>query len=550
MSGLRPYQVEAIEAVRCAAERAVGVALPTGTGKTRLAVELVEALRAECPRAVFLVPSVELMLQAGAAFGCDNLAGGGRVADWSNPLTVSTVQTAANQLARIEAARPELLLVDEAHHAVSDTYRRVLESIPWRRVVHLSATMFRADGQALSSVCDRVVYERDLHWAIEQGYLTRYELRRPKDAHRLPRTSETILVTRADGTAKEISRTSYDHTARNRMVAELTHRLAKQYERRCGIMFCNTVGHAVKMAAELGEGWGWCSADHRDDLRRFQAGELQGIVSVQLILEGFDHPPADYLVVNGNIRGDSTGAIRWIQLLGRVLRLADGKNLAVAVDLSVNGLPDIDYRSDLEGTPDEMTKAEAEIELSASMTVLERLEHPMLVRLEDLVEGLRLVNDRTARLQRELGTRLKLRESGMGDYVVVNAPGCRLSHATTGWVVQVSGKRHLCDNMDQVESFIAQHKQHFRGSNERAATDRQVARMVKWGMKRETAEMMSSAQASAYMQEHIARSEGEAATVKQRRFLEWKLGRNHVPARLGKREAARMIAQAMRGAKR
>ncbi|TFG82763.1 MAG: DEAD/DEAH box helicase, partial [Erysipelotrichales bacterium] len=410
---LRPYQVEAVRAVLESTETSVAVALATGLGKTLLSKEIIRRYHEKGARVVFVVPSIELMVQTGGVMETDNFLGDGMVPDWTKNTLISTVQSLASYVSRLSTYAFNVLIIDEAHHAVAASYLKVIGCQKWDKIVHLSATMFRKDGKKLGEVVDRVVFERDLHWSISEGYLSPYRLIRPKNADVLPCTTETVLIRRIDGQEKTIVRRSFDHAARNIVVRDLVESMFESENRKCAIMFCNTVAHAQKMAELLGDSWGWCSGEYRDDLQKFKRGELRGIVSVQLILEGFDHPPVDVLIINGNIQANTTGAIRWIQLLGRALRLSEGKEYALALDLSACGLPDISYQSDLGGdgaaAQDEEEIEEIDIE---SLEIIERLEHPMLLTLADLLGGLRQVNNEYRRLKKELNTEMDLLQRG------------------------------------------------------------------------------------------------------------------------------------------
>jgi hypothetical protein len=292
------------------------------------------------------------------------------------------------------------------------------------------------------------------------------------------------------------------------------------------------------MAELLGDSWGWCSGEYRDDLQRFKRGELRGIVSVQLILEGFDHPPVDFLIVNGNIQANTTGAIRWIQLLGRALRLSEGKEYALALDLSVCGLPDISYQSNLGGDGAGTEEEEIEEIDIESLEIIERLEHPMLLTLADLLGGLRQVNNEYRRLKNELNTGMDLLQRG--DIYTVVGTSWRLWREGLNWTATDGFHTIERAALSAIEARIAPERYIIK--KDKAPTENQIELLKKKKVNAELIAGMSRAEASEYLSKLLAEEESEPATQKQINFLRWK--KVTIPANISKRQAARLIAQA------
>jgi superfamily II DNA or RNA helicase len=175
---LRPYQVEAIAAIEEAERRGVRrplLGLPTGTGKTVIFAALI---RKRGGRALVLAHRDELLTQATDKIRqIDPRARMGLVKAEVNeiqaPVVVASMQTLARQSRLAQLPREfETVVVDEAHHATADTYRRVLE---WTAdsplVLGVTATPERADNASLGEVWEEVVYSRSLLEMIRAGYL-------------------------------------------------------------------------------------------------------------------------------------------------------------------------------------------------------------------------------------------------------------------------------------------------------------------------------------------------------------------------------------------
>src|SRR5919106_5399736 len=179
---LRPYQEESIQAINAAHEEGTTrplIALPTGTGKTIIFAHLIAQ---RVGRALVLAHRDELIRQAADKLLMVNpdMDIGVVKAEENEidaPVVVASVQTLSrpNRLAQVCADFP-LVIVDEAHHSVADTYLRVLEHLGCLAdggplTVGFTATPERGDKAGLGKVWDKIVYQKTLLEMILQGYL-------------------------------------------------------------------------------------------------------------------------------------------------------------------------------------------------------------------------------------------------------------------------------------------------------------------------------------------------------------------------------------------
>lgn len=178
---LRDYQAQALSALESGWERLgpvpLGIGLPTGTGKTHVMAELA-ALYATQPGGVLvLVHRDQLVVQTeekmrqtarpGSTVGVVKAERDVIGAD----VVVASVHTlrSARRLARLR--RPALIIVDEAHVSMSDTYVRVFAAFPDVRVAGFTATWIRSDARQLGDFWREIVYQRTIRWAIREGHL-------------------------------------------------------------------------------------------------------------------------------------------------------------------------------------------------------------------------------------------------------------------------------------------------------------------------------------------------------------------------------------------
>ena len=179
---LRPYQAEARRAVHAewdAGHSRTLLVLPTGTGKTVVFAAVAEDCVRAGKRVLVLAHRGELLAQAAdkirAATGlqCALEQAGHTSLDSPLRITVGSVQSLGQprRLERFDPGRFGCIIIDEAHHAVTGGYRRVLDRFASARVLGVTATPDRGDMQNLGKVFDSLAYEYKLTDAVREGYL-------------------------------------------------------------------------------------------------------------------------------------------------------------------------------------------------------------------------------------------------------------------------------------------------------------------------------------------------------------------------------------------
>ncbi len=189
---LRPYQEQAVEAVfqEWRENQSTLLVMPTGTGKTQVFSTVIK--RMSPARALVLAHREELIWQAVKRIESLGLSTSVEMADlvasawiWERtPVVVSTIQTqiAGNngngRMMRFDPIDFGLLIIDEAHHATSPSYRKVIDYYkrnPDLRVLGVTATPDRADEQALGQVFQSAAFDYEILDAINDGWLTPIE---------------------------------------------------------------------------------------------------------------------------------------------------------------------------------------------------------------------------------------------------------------------------------------------------------------------------------------------------------------------------------------
>lgn len=369
---LRPYQAEALDSIRGefrAGKRAVLFVLPTGGGKTYTYSAIADGAAARGNRVLILEHRKELIRQASCSLA--SLGGkhqivapankigdirlthmqrfGWPMVDKSSQIAVASVQTLGRRMEWLSSFDPNLIIVDEAHHAVAGTWGRIIEASPRAKLLGVTATPVRTDGQGLGDVFDSMVLGPTMRELIEWGNLCRPRVFAPPVSFNL----DGVHISGGDYNTKELAAVLDSKKVTGDAVMHYS-RLAPG---RPAIVFCASVQHAEHVAAEFrAAGYrfqvihGAMEDTDRDRLIYGLAdGSVQGLVSVDVISEGTDIPVAEVAIM---LRATQSEGL-YLQQVGRVLRPADGKEFGLVLDHVGNtlrfGMPDADREWSLDG---------------------------------------------------------------------------------------------------------------------------------------------------------------------------------------------------------
>lgn len=347
---LRSYQSEALLRVReayKAGKRRVLVSLPTGTGKTVVFAHFPSALKMR-KRLLVLAHREELLVQAQDKFRAvdptlkvDIEQAGARASDDASVVVASVPTLGRGNGARLSRLRPDdfsIVVVDEAHHAVAPTYRRILDHFGLfepgtsRLLIGFTATPRRGDHQGLGEVFEEVCYARDLREMIGGGYLA------PISGWRVDSGISLDGVKVRHGDFVETQLAQVVNTARrNHLVVRAYRELARG---RRAIVFCVNVAHAQDVQLAFAESgvraaavWGALPKDERRaTLARFSGGDLDVITNCNVLTEGFDEPRVDCVIMARPTRSK----LLYAQMVGRGTRLHPDKTDLLVVDVADN----------------------------------------------------------------------------------------------------------------------------------------------------------------------------------------------------------------------
>ena len=302
---LRKYQSEAVEAVFRewgSGRRRTLLVCPVGSGKTIMFAKVAERVAMQGKRTLVLAHRGELLDQARDKIGkvtglaCSvERAEETSIGSWES-VTVGSVQTMMrdNRLNAMDPDRFGAIVVDEAHHAASESYRKVLDYFTGANVLGVTATPDRADRKDLGTVFDSLAYEYTLPAAIREGYLC------PIQAQMIPLNIDISSVSTQSGdyAVGELGDAlePYLEAIADEMVA------AGCRDRRT-VVFLPLV-RTARYFAEILNGKGIAteeidgtSTDRSEILTRFESGETSCLTCSMLLTEGWDCPAVDCVVV-------------------------------------------------------------------------------------------------------------------------------------------------------------------------------------------------------------------------------------------------------------
>jgi len=222
----------------------VAVVASTGAGKTPVLCSIVAGAVSNGKRVVVLAHRMRLIKQISATldrFGvCYQQAGRSR----RNPYlcTVGMVESVRRRMDKMEA--PDIMVVDELHHACSSQYISIFQHWPKAKRIGLTATPSRTDGKGLREVCSDMVIGPSMAWLIDNGYLARY------------RYLEIPLHINLDEIKKDKNGEYNEKSAsgvirKAHIVGDVIENYNKYLEGKTAIIFCTGIDHAKEVAAEF-----------------------------------------------------------------------------------------------------------------------------------------------------------------------------------------------------------------------------------------------------------------------------------------------------------
>lgn len=332
---LRPYQQEAKDSIFQEWEKGIRntlLVLPTGCGKTIVFAKVTEDCVRNGDRVLILAHRGELLEQAAdkiaksTGLGCaTEKAEESCLGSWFR-ITIGSVQSLMREtrLSRFPEDYFDTIIIDEAHHCISDSYQRVLKHFPEAKVLGVTATPDRSDMRNLGQVFESLAYEYTLPKAIKEGYLSSIKA--------------VTIPLRVDLTGVGVQSGDFKAGDLGTALDPYLEGIAEEMEKYCRdkktVVFLPLVKtsqkfrdilneHGFRAAEVNGE-----SADRTEVLENYAAGKYNVLCNSMLLTEGWDCPDVDCIVV---LRPTKVRSL-YCQMVGRGTRIAPGKEHLLLLD--------------------------------------------------------------------------------------------------------------------------------------------------------------------------------------------------------------------------
>lgn len=332
---LRPYQQQARDRIHAewdAGHTRTLLVLPTGTGKTIVFASVAADQVRAGDRVLILAHRGELLEQAAdklqrstGLVSAVEKAESTCLDSWFR-VVVGSVQT-LQRTARMERFPQDYfgtIIIDEAHHAITDGYRRILDYFSGAKVLGVTATPDRGDMRNLGEVFDSLAFEYKLTDAIKEGYLCKIM------AQTIPLQLDITSVTMSGGdyAVGDLG------TALDPYLEQIAAEMANRCKSRKTVVFLPLIKTSQKFR-DLLNTYGFRAAevngqsdDRRQVLADFDAGKYNVLCNSMLLTEGWDCPSVDCVVV---LRPTKVRSL-YSQMVGRGTRLSPGKTDLLLLD--------------------------------------------------------------------------------------------------------------------------------------------------------------------------------------------------------------------------
>lgn len=333
--------------------------MPTGTGKTRLFTSIIHDInefsiqRRESVKILIIAHRTELIDQISESLGRYKVAHGiiagsrEKEKDFKRPVQVASIQTLTNthNIGDAEKLNAQFVIIDEAHHALAATYKKLWKIYPNAKWLGVTATPWRMNHQSFTDLFDTIILSMPIKDFIKQGYLSTYKYFSLRDESFIKKTIEKIEIDRF-GEYKETS------MEEKMDIGSIRAQLLKSYLRlakgKRGIIYAINIIHANHICQEYQDaGFKAVSIDsktpakeRKDLVNKFKKKEIDIIVNVDVFSEGFDCPDIEFI----QLARPTRSLVKFLQQVGRGLRPTKNKENCVILDnvgmYSNFGLPD------------------------------------------------------------------------------------------------------------------------------------------------------------------------------------------------------------------
>lgn len=331
---LWPHQTRAVAEYSESKSKRICLVAPTGAGKTTIACEIISRAVANGKKCLMMAHRVELIDQAHARLASYGIPAGVIMASDPRLLPAAHVQVAsvATLIRRIDSPeripQADLVIIDECHRSMAASYRALMGHYSDAQIVGLTATPWRSDGQGLGDEFEELIVAAQYDELIEQKLIVAPRV------FTMPRQQglSKLKVRCGDYDIGQLDRLMNDE----KITADIVDMWRKHANELQTVLFAVSVKHANSLRDKFmaaGVRSEVVSHDTPSELRKFiiqrwRDKAVRVVCNVGVFTEGFDYPELQCCILARPTKHVGL----YMQMSGRVLRSAPGKELAVIMD--------------------------------------------------------------------------------------------------------------------------------------------------------------------------------------------------------------------------
>ena len=344
---LRPYQNENKAQIYklWSENRAVMLQMPTGTGKTRLFVSILKDLhkcavdRKKQIRVLILVHRVELIDQISDELGVRYGLAHGFIHSKDRerrkfPFQIASVQTLNRRLDNWKDYDFDFIIVDEAHHVLAESYRKIICTFPNAKILGVTATPYRLSGVGFRPEFDKLIVSDSIQEFINKGYLCNYEYYSVSPFSYVQNEINNIQGTDASG---DFANTEMQKVCdQDKIRAQIVETYLSYAKGKKGIVYTINKTHNKHLCEAFCEkGLKAVAIDSDTDIEErermiedFKQNKIDIICNVDIFSEGFDCPDIEFVQLARPTKSLSL----YLQQVGRGLRISANKEKTIFLD--------------------------------------------------------------------------------------------------------------------------------------------------------------------------------------------------------------------------
>ena len=327
---MRDYQQECVEIIEYNFKKFDRqlIQLPTGAGKTWV---FCKYLKKNSDSALIICPSIELKQQifdTCKLFDIRDVSFNIHDTRKNHVVTTHSLCFEKN-LEVIKRKQYQNVIIDEAHHSHSPTYKKFLKyTNPSTKILGCTATPERLDGKNLLDIFERLTYHKNIYDLVNAGYLADIEAYRIKTQQKIAKRANDF---------RSVELRLLDNDQRNNIIINT---FMENCTDKKTLIFCLNIEHSLKIAQTLRKKniksayvhGKMKRSERKDVLSKFKNGEIQVVTNCQILTEGFDEPSIEALMITRPTASKSL----YCQMIGRGLRKTESKNICYLYELADN----------------------------------------------------------------------------------------------------------------------------------------------------------------------------------------------------------------------